>query len=143
MEGGRQDMETKRPAAAKSIWESGKGLYLLPALPVGLGILLGWLCLLAGLMLLADATHWMLSLMLGIGLFAAAYGMGRFAAFHRRRYGLKTGLCCGALLYGVLLLCGIVWRGEGGSFLRPLLLLCGGAWGGVSGVHAVHRNPPR
>lgn len=135
-------METRRPDTEKNPWKSWN-FTLAAALAVGIGILLLWLSGLAGLMLLTDAEDWMLSLTVGIGLLAAGYGMGRFAGFHRRKKGLKTGLLCGSALAGLLFLVGILWYGEPGGVLRPLLLLTSSAFGGISGVHAPHRAPPR
>lgn len=135
-------MQTRRPPARRSLWESGLW-YLLFSLPIGAGMLLACLLALAGMMMLADAAEWMLSLMAAVALLLSGYAMGRFAGFHRRHHGLKTGLVCGLMLYLVLLLLGLVWQDTGGGLLRPVCLLAGGGWGGVSGVNAQHKKPPR
>lgn len=135
-------MQTCRPLSKRSIWE--RGLWYLPAsLPVGVGILLCCLLVFALLQMLSETTEWILTVMAVLSLFTAAYGMGRFASFHRRRYGLKTGVFCALLLYLLLTIVGVFWQHDGGGWLRPLSLLAGGAWGGVSGVNRVHKRPPR
>ncbi|MCD8218831.1 MAG: TIGR04086 family membrane protein [Ruminococcus sp.] len=135
-------MQTKRPPARRSIWESGVWNPL-GSLSVGVGILGACLCLMVGLFCIANAADWMISCMAAAALIASGYGMGFFAAFHRRHSGLKTGLLCGALLYLVLLLGGVIWRGDASGVLRQLLLLTSSAWGGVCGVNHKHRKPPR
>lgn len=135
-------MQTKRPPARCSVWESGLW-YLLAALPVGAAFLTCSLLAIAAMMLLADAAEWMLSLMAALALFLSGYGMGHFVGFRRRRNGLKTGLLCGLLLYGILLLIGLIWQGTSGGLLRPFCLCVGSTWGGISGVNALHRKPPR
>lgn len=135
-------MQTKRPPARRSIWESGIW-YLFAALPVGVGLLMGSLFLIAAMMLVADAADWMLSCMAGIALIVSGYGMGRFAGFRCRHSGLKTGVLCGLTLYLLLVVGGLIWRSDVGGFLRPFLLVTSGAWGGVTGVNRKHRRPPK
>ena len=135
-------MQTKRPPSRQTIWESG--IRFLPAaLPVGLGVLVGCLLLLAAMMLLTDAAEWMLSLMAGIILLLSGYAMGHFAGFRRRKKGLQTGLLCGISLYALLLLFGLLWQGVCGSWIRPCCLCLGSIWGSISGVNAPHRKPPK
>ena len=125
---------TRRPPPKESRWKHGVW-YLLFSLPVGLGVLSAFLCLIAGMMLLADAADWMLSCMAGVALLLAGGSMGYYAGAHKRRYGLKTGALCGLILYGILFLAGLFWRGDAGGILRPILLVLSGAWGGAAGVN--------
>lgn len=127
-------METRRPAPRPSIWERGAWCSLL-ALPVGLALLAGCLCLIGGMMLLTDAAEWMLSLTAGISLCASGYGMGHFAGFRRRRKGLQTGLICGGALYGILLVIGIIWQDTAGGWLRPACILVSSCLGSVMGTN--------
>ena len=117
--------------------------YVPASLPVGIGILSGCLLLFSLLQMLSETTGWALRIMAVVSLLAAAYGMGWFAAFYRRRLGLKTGLICGLTLYLLLTVVGLCWQHESGSWLRLLSLLAGGGWGGVSGVNHMHKRPPR
>ncbi len=135
-------MQTSRPLPKRSIWE--KGIWYLPAsLPIGMVLLIVCLLLFALLQMLSETAEWMLTVMSVLSLFASAYGMGWFAAFHRRRYGLKTGVFCGLTLYLLLTVAGFVWLHDGGGWLRLISLLLGGAWGGVSGVNRTHKRPPK
>lgn len=134
-------MQTCRPPAKISIWN--RGIWYLPAsLPVGAGLLTACLLFSALLQMLSEAADWMVTVMAVLSLFAASYGMSRFAAAHRHRHGLKTGIACAAALYLLLTAVGMVWQQEAGGWLRPLTLLIGGMWGGVTGVNRMRKSPP-
>lgn len=70
-------MQTKRPPARRSIWESGVWNPL-GSLSVGVGILGACLCLMVGLFCIANAADWMISCMAAAALIASGYGMGFF-----------------------------------------------------------------
>ena len=66
------------------------------------------------------------------GGFAAGYVCGRY----RRRYGLLSGIACGALLYGLLSAIGTASLGAPADIKKLLLLTVAGAAGGVAGVNS-------
>ena len=74
------------------------------------------------------------SIALCAGCFAASYT----AAKRRRRDGLKTGLLCGAIIFGVLLLGGLIFVrsfSAGGFFTKLLIIMVCSAIGGIIGVN--------
>lgn len=135
-------MRTRRDPTPRSIWDTRFG-YLFPALCVGCLILFAGLIIVAGLMLLADGSERVLSILAGLVLAASGYGMGYFAGFHRRRQGLRTGLYCGLLLAVILWIFGMAWQQIGGGILRPVCLCLFSMWGGIAGVNRKHNRPPR
>ncbi len=74
------------------------------------------------------------SIALCAGCFAASFT----AAKKRRRHGLKTGLLCGAVIFGVLLLGGLIFVrsfSAGGFFTKLLIIMICSAIGGIIGVN--------
>lgn len=72
------------------------------------------------------------------GCFAASYT----AALRRRRDGIKTGLICGAVIFGVLLLGGLIFVRSfsvGGFFTKVLIIMVCSAIGGIFGVNSPKR----
>lgn len=87
----------------------------------------------------SDGTFHVLS---GIALCAGCFAASYTAAKRRRRYGLKTGLLCGAVIFGVLLLGGILFVrsfSAGGFFTKLLIIMVCSAIGGIIGVNSPKR----
>ena len=66
------------------------------------------------------------------GALTAGYVLGRY----RRRYGLLSGIACGAVSYAVLSLAGVLTVGAPAGLQKLLLLAAAGAFGGVVGVNS-------
>lgn len=74
------------------------------------------------------------SIALCAGCFAASFT----AAKKRRRHGLKTGLFCGAIIFGILLFGGLIFVrsfSAGGFFTKFLIIMICSAIGGIIGVN--------
>ena len=72
----------------------------------------------------------------GAALAAGAYGGAFVNGKYRRRRGLLRGALCGAVMYGILAICGMVYSGEAAGIKKLLLLAVFGAAGGVAGVNS-------
>ena len=82
------------------------------------------------------------TVMAAIALCAGCFSAGFTAAKRRRRNGLKVGLACGAIIFAVTLLGGIIFvRGfsAGGFFTKLLMILSCSAIGGIFGVNSPKR----
>lgn len=66
------------------------------------------------------------------GAFTAAYILGRY----RRRFGLLSGIACGAALFAVLSAVGLFVVGAPAGIQKLLLFAAAGAVGGVMGVNS-------
>lgn len=81
-------------------------------------------------------------LMSSIALCAGCFGASFAAAKKRRKDGLKTGLMCGAVIFGVTLLCGIIFVRSfsvGGFFTKVLIIMVCSSLGGIIGVNSRQR----
>ncbi|MCM1505544.1 MAG: TIGR04086 family membrane protein [Ruminococcus flavefaciens] len=67
-----------------------------------------------------------------IGTYFSTYFCGKF----RRKHGLAEGIMCGAIIYTVIAVCGVVFLGEFTGIKKLLLLTVSGAVGGVTGVNS-------
>lgn len=80
----------------------------------------------------------MAQISLAAGCFAAAYTVSK----QRRRNGLLSGLCCGAVVFAVIFLLGIIFAGSfslGGFISKILAVLSCSALGGIIGVNSKKR----
>lgn len=80
--------------------------------------------------------------MSSIALCAGCFGASFVAAKKRRRNGLKTGLVCGAVIFGATLLGGIIFVRSfsvGGFFTKMLIILICSSLGGIIGVNSPQR----
>lgn len=68
---------------------------------------------------------------LTVGAFTSSFITGK----HRRRRGLAEGALCGAMMYAVLMLCGLLTADSIPEIKKLLLLVLSGAAGGVTGVN--------
>lgn len=66
------------------------------------------------------------------GAYAGAFVNGKY----RRRKGMLRGALCGAVMYGILAVCGMIYSGEAAGIKKLLLLAVFGAAGGVAGVNS-------
>ncbi|MBQ7980340.1 MAG: TIGR04086 family membrane protein [Oscillospiraceae bacterium] len=81
-------------------------------------------------------------LMSSTALCAGCFGASFVAAKRRRKDGLKTGLLCGAVIFGVTLLGGIIFVRSfsvGGFFTKLLIILICSSLGGIIGVNSPQR----
>lgn len=81
-------------------------------------------------------------LMSSIALCAGCFGASFAAAKKRRKDGLKTGLLCGAVIFGVTLLSGIIFVRSfsvGGFFTKVLIIMVCSSLGGIIGVNSRRR----
>ena len=81
-------------------------------------------------------------LMSSVALCAGCFGASFVAAKKRRKDGLKTGLMCGAVIFGVTLLGGIIFVRSfsvGGFFTKLLIILICSSLGGIIGVNSRRR----
>lgn len=124
----------------RSIWASGP-------LSLSAAVLCGLIFIAAATVFFAALMYWILkdmrfsSALAGAALAAGAYGAAFIYGKYRRRKGLFGGSLCGAVIYGVLLVCGIVFLGELTGIKKLLLLTVFGAAGGAAGVNS--KRPKR
>lgn len=88
---------------------------------------------------LSDAAF---TLMSSIALCAGCFAASFTAAKRRKRDGLKTGLLCGAIIFGVTLLGGLIFVrsfSAGGFFTKVLIILICSSLGGIIGVNSPQR----
>lgn len=81
-------------------------------------------------------------LMSSIALCAGCFGASFAAAKKRKKDGLKTGLKCGAIIFGVTLLGGIIFVRSfslGGFFTKMLIIMICSSLGGIIGVNSRQR----
>jgi len=81
-------------------------------------------------------------LMSSIALCAGCFGASFAAAKRHRKDGLKTGLKCGAIIFGVMLLGGIIFVRSfsfGGFFTKMLIIMICSSLGGIIGVNSRQR----
>ncbi|MCH5194399.1 MAG: TIGR04086 family membrane protein [Oscillospiraceae bacterium] len=89
-----------------------------------------------------DFTDGVFTVMASAALCAGCFTAGFTAAKRRRRNGLKVGLACGAIIFAITLLGGIIFvRGfsAGGFFTKLLMILSCSAIGGIFGVNSPKR----
>lgn len=119
----------------RSIWASGP-------LSLSAAVICGLICTAAAAAFFAALIYWVLrdmrfaSALSGAALAAGAYTAAFIYGKYRRRKGLFGGSLCGALIYIVLLICGIVFLGEITGIKKLLLLTVFGAAGGAAGVNS-------
>lgn len=119
----------------KSLWANG-------VLSMAAAVLIGLCCTAAASLLLAALIFYVMRDMsmvkafaaaaLSVGAYTGAYIYGKF----RRRRGLFGGSVCGAFMYIVTAVCGLVILGEMAGIKKLLLLTVFGAAGGVAGVNS-------
>lgn len=89
-----------------------------------------------------DLSEGAFTVMSSIALCAGCFGASFVAAKRRRRDGLKTGLLCGTIIFGVTLLGGIIFVRSfsvGGFFTKLLIILICSSLGGIIGVNSPRR----
>lgn len=89
-----------------------------------------------------DLSDGAFTIMSSIALCAGCFGASFTAAKRRRKDGLKTGLMCGAIIFGVTLLGGIIFVrsfSAGGFFTKLLIILICSSLGGIIGVNSPQR----
>lgn len=82
------------------------------------------------------------TLMSSTALCAGCFGASFVAAKRHRRDGLKTGLLCGAVIFGAALLGGLIFVRSfsvGGFFTKLLIILICSSLGGIIGVNYPRR----
>ncbi len=119
----------------KSLWTNACAGILLSA-AIGLAVI--FVCVL----LFAAATYFLLENMDYNGFFSSASeAVGAFAGSficgkYRRRNGLREGICCALLIFGILSVFGLIFTGGIPGIKNLLLLSVSGAAGGVYGVNS-------
>ncbi len=89
-----------------------------------------------------DLSDGAFTVMSSVALCAGCFGASFTAAKKRRRNGLKTGLLCGAIIFGVTFLGGIIFVRSfsvGGFFTKILIILICSILGGIIGVNSPQR----
>ena len=89
-----------------------------------------------------DLENGAFRLMSSIALCTGCFGASFTAAKKRRKDGLKTGLKCGAIIFGVTLLGGIIFVRSfsfGGIFTKVLIIMVCSSLGGIIGVNSRQR----
>ncbi len=82
------------------------------------------------------------TLMSSAALCTGCFGASFTAAKRRKKDGLKTGLLCGAIIFGVTLLLGLIFVRSfsvGGFFTKILIILICSSLGGIIGVNSPRR----
>ncbi|MBQ8176189.1 MAG: TIGR04086 family membrane protein [Oscillospiraceae bacterium] len=82
------------------------------------------------------------TLMSSAALCAGCFGASFTAAKRRKKDGLKTGLLCGIIIFGVTLLLGLIFVRSfsvGGFFTKILIILICSSLGGIIGVNSPRR----
>ncbi len=93
----------------------------------------------------ADLSSGVISVMLSISVSAGGFFSGYLYGKRKRHKGILSGIMCGAILYGVIFLSGIIYLRGFPPFrlVRYLIILCiSGAAGGVTGVNSKIKRPP-
>ncbi|MBQ5318010.1 MAG: TIGR04086 family membrane protein [Oscillospiraceae bacterium] len=88
---------------------------------------------------LSDGTFTVMS---SVALCAGCFGASFTAAKKRQKDGLKTGLMCGAIIFAVTFLGGIIFVRSfsvGGFFTKILIILICSSLGGIIGVNSPRR----
>ena len=111
------------------------------------GICVTILCLIgfSAIMTRFSAPPAIVSMMANISLCVGCCVAGYTAAKKRRRYGIMTGIYCGAIIYCVVYFLGIVILGRFISFslfTRLLMAVICSAIGGIFGINTKIRRPP-
>ena len=89
-----------------------------------------------------DLENSVFRLMSSIALCAGCFGASYTAAKKRRKDGLKTGLLCGAVIFGLILLLGLIFVrnfSAGGFFTKILIIMICSSLGGIIGVNSRRR----
>ena len=89
-----------------------------------------------------DLSDRAFSLMSSFALCAGCFAGGFTAAKRRGRHGIKSGLACGAVIFAVTLLFGLIFVrsfSAGGFFTKLLIILVCSAIGGIFGVNSPQR----
>lgn len=89
-----------------------------------------------------DLSDGAFTVMSSVALCAGCFGASFTAAKKRRRNGLKTGLLCGVIIFGVTFLGGIIFVRSfsvGGFFTKILIILICSILGGIIGVNSPQR----
>ncbi len=89
-----------------------------------------------------DLSDGAFTIMSSAALCAGCFGASFIAAKRRKKDGLKTGLMCGAIIFGVTLLLGIIFVRSfsvGGFFTKILIILICSSLGGIIGVNSPQR----
>ncbi len=119
----------------RSIWTNGP---LSAAVSVLCGLLAtaaAWL-LLSGLLFFVMRDMKLIRGFSGVALAFGGYsGAFLYGKYHRSR-GLFGGSVCGAVMYGLLSICSIIFLGTPSGIKKLLLLTVSGAAGGVAGVNS-------
>ncbi|MGN0675489.1 MAG: TIGR04086 family membrane protein [Oscillospiraceae bacterium] len=89
-----------------------------------------------------DLSDGAFSVMSSISLCAGCFAASYTAAKRRRKYGIKTGIACGIIIFLAALLCGIIFVksfSAGGFFTKMLIILICSSIGGIIGVNSPRR----
>ena len=89
-----------------------------------------------------DLSDGAFALMSSFALCAGCFAGGFTAAKRRGRHGIKSGLICGAVIFGAALLFGIIFVRNfsvGGFFTKLLIIMICSAIGGIFGVNSPQR----
>lgn len=81
-------------------------------------------------------------LMSSVALCAGCFGASFAAAKKRQKDGLKTGLMCGVIIFGITLLGGFIFVRSfsvGGFFTKVLIIMVCSSLGGIIGVNSRRR----
>ncbi|NLP26367.1 MAG: TIGR04086 family membrane protein [Clostridiales bacterium] len=133
-----------RRSRRNCLWDS-KIVYITRSALFGIGVTV--LCLMgfSAIMTRFSASPMVVSMMANISLCVGCCVAGFMAAKKRRRYGIMTGIYCGAIIYCVVYFLGVVVLGRfiSMSLLTKLLMavVCS-AIGGIFGVNTKIRRPP-
>ncbi len=100
------------------------------------------LLIFSGIASVIDLSDGAFTVMSSIALCAGCFGASYIAAKKRRKNGLKTGLLCGAIIFAVTFLGGIIFVRSfsvGGFFTKLLIILVCSSLGGIIGVNSPQR----
>lgn len=89
-----------------------------------------------------DLSDGAFTIMSSIALCAGCFGASFVAAKRKKKDGMKTGLLCGAIIFGVTFLGGIIFVRSfsvGGFFTKMLIILICSSLGGIIGVNSPQR----
>ncbi len=89
-----------------------------------------------------DLSSGAFTIMSSIALCAGCFGASFTAARKKKKNGLKTGLLCGAIIFAVTFLGGIIFVRSfsvGGFFTKMLIILICSSLGGIIGVNSPQR----